>query len=157
MLAVLLIVVTSGCTDHTFDLEATTKAQAVEILRQGLEDDEFWPSIHAAEGLILSGLFRRRYDLCFWPNSQQETDDQRRCGLARELVRAGDAPKIQILADVLSGEDDYAHIHAAEGLYKIGEIGNAEAMMRAFESTDNNVLHLMAAGALTRQGDDVCA
>ena len=150
-LIVPLVAISSGCTEHTFPLDAETEVRALAVLREGLDDDGFWPSIHAAEGLILAGYadeVRPRLEA----KLLEETDDQRRCGLARELVRAGDSSKIQVLADVLAGDDDYAHVHAAEGLYKVAEIGDRDAMLRAFAS-DNAVLHLMAAGALTRQGD----
>ncbi len=150
-LLVALIAISSGCTEHSPEFDAVTEARAIETLRQGLEDEDFWPSIHAAEGLILAGYgdeVRPRLE----ERLRDETDDQRRTGLARELVRAGDSSKIQILADLLAGEDDYAHVHAAEGLFKIAEIGDHDVMLRAFASDENVSLHLMAAGALARQG-----
>lgn len=151
-LVVSLIAISSDCTEHTFRLDVETEARALTTLREGLEDEDFWPSIHAAEGLILAGygeVVRPRLEA----RLREETDDQRRCGLARELVRAGDSSKIQILADVLAGDDDYAHVHAAEGLYKIAEIGDRDTMLRAFASDENVSLHLMAAGALARVGE----
>ncbi|MBA4182379.1 MAG: hypothetical protein C0506_17495, partial [Anaerolinea sp.] len=63
------------------------KDRCIALLRGGLASEEFWPAMHAAEALTLAeegesvvkGL-RPRLPL--------ETNDQRRCGLARELVRA---------------------------------------------------------------------
>ncbi len=150
-LVVSLIAIGGGCTESSYRIDPTTEARAIETLRQGLEDEDFWPSIHAAAGLILAGHgeeVRPRLEA----RLLEETDDQRRCGLARELVRAGDLSKIQILADILSGEEDYAHVHAAESLYKIGQIGDSDAMNRAFHSMENDILRLMAAGALARLG-----
>ncbi len=164
VLVVPLIVFASGCKGQSsyqnsqpsdegdsFRLDSATKARAIETLREGLEDEDFWPSIHAAEGLILAG-YGDEVRSVLEARLLTETDDQRRSGLARELVRAGDSSKIQILADILAGDDDYAHVHAAEGLYKIGQIGDPDAMNRAFRSTENDVLRLMAAGALARLG-----
>ena len=36
-------------------LDTATRERCLEVLRKGLHGDEFWPSIHAAEGLILGG------------------------------------------------------------------------------------------------------
>ena len=135
-------------------IDNAVERRCLKILRDGMrseQSDEFWPSIHAAEGLILAG-YGDEVRSPLEARLREETDDQRRCGIARELVRAGDSSKIQILADLLAGEDDYAHVHAAEGLFKIAEIGDHDVMLRAFASDENVSLHLMAAGALARQG-----
>ncbi|MCB9768270.1 MAG: exo-alpha-sialidase [Candidatus Omnitrophica bacterium] len=58
-----------------------------------------------------------------------------------------------ILIDVLESEDPHGHVHACESLYKVNEIGDGEAIRRAFEETENDSLRLMAAAALARWGN----
>src|SRR5690242_10317620 len=71
------------------DLDEAARARCLAVLRAGLGSDEFWPAMHAAEALTLEGLGAEvRASLA--ARLPGETDDQRRCGLARELVRAGD-------------------------------------------------------------------
>ncbi len=107
--------------------------------------------IHAAEGLTLAG----HGDVVLAklaPLLKSETDAQKRCGLARELVRAGDRAKATVMVDILSQEDPYGHVHAAESLFKVGEIGDGTAMRRAMTQADNLPLRVMAAAALAECG-----
>ncbi len=133
-------------------LDDATQAKCLKILRAGVRSDEFWPSMHAAEGLTLAGQGDEVRQL-LEPKLPSETDDQHRCGLARELVRAGDRPKAAIMLDILAGADDYGHVHACESLYKVNEIGDGLAMRAALKNTGNPRLALMAAGALARWGN----
>ncbi|MDA1055808.1 MAG: HEAT repeat domain-containing protein [Planctomycetota bacterium] len=138
--------------EDSLQLSDELRARCLKTLRDGMTSDEFWPSIHAAEGLTLAGHgdeVRAHLE----PKLPLEKDDQRRCGLARELVRAGDRAKAQIMLDVLAGDDPYGHVHAAESLYKVNEIGDGKALKRAAMQTDNMNLHLMAAAALARGGN----
>lgn len=135
-----------------FELSDELQARCLKTLRDGLTSDDFWPSIHAAEGLTLAGHGDevRKY---LEPKLPLEKDDQRRCGLARELVRAGDRDKAQVMLDILAGDDPHGHVHAAESLYKVDEIGDGKAMQRAAKQIDNMTLHLMANAALARSGN----
>jgi sialidase-1 len=137
--------------------DKTTEAireQALAILRAGLQardEANFWPAMHAAEGLTLAGHgceVRKALE----PWLATETDARRRCGLARELIRAGDLSKVGDLARILTSPDSYGHIHAAESLFKVGEVGDAAAIERAFAQQENIKLRLMAAAALGRSG-----
>jgi sialidase-1 len=121
-------------------------------LRRGLASDEFWPSMHAAEALTLAGhgdevvaALRDRMPL--------ERDVQRRCGLARELVRAGDRRPLGVLFEILGNEQSTGRVHAAESLYKIGESGDGKLLRAALEQSQHPQLRLMAAAALARSGD----
>lgn len=137
---------------ETITLSADVKARCVKVLTEGLHSDEFWPSIHAAEGLTVGGyghLVRKQLE----PKLDQKLDDQQRCGVSRELVRAGDRLKASVMLKILAGEDEFGHIHAAESLYKVEEIGDGVALRRAFEQTDNLRLRIMAAAALGRCGN----
>ncbi|MCX7407058.1 MAG: HEAT repeat domain-containing protein [Planctomycetales bacterium] len=133
-------------------LDATTRERCLLVLRTGLHGEDFWPAMHAAEGLTLGGHGREVIEF-LTPKAPHETDDQKRCGLAREIARAGDRSTIRVMQDILAGENSYGHTHAAESLFKVFEIGDGPAMRRAFDQTGNMKLKLMAAGALARRGD----
>ncbi len=136
-------------------LEPPTEAKALAVLREGLNapgEDQFWVSIHAAEGLTLAGK-GEEVRAFLEPKLATDHDAQHRCGIARELVRAGDRKQVAVLAEVLTSADSYGHVHAAESLYKVHEVGDPEAMRRHFREGDSLKLRLMAAAALARQGD----
>ncbi len=138
----------------TIQLDAKTKARALKILRDGIHakgSDNFWPSIHACEALTQAGHGNEVTKL-LTPKLKTEKDDQRRCGLARELVRAGDRSKAQIMLDILASDDKHGHVHACESLYKINAIGDGK-LLRAAMKSDNTNQALMAAAALGKQGD----
>ncbi|HSG71657.1 MAG TPA: hypothetical protein VLA12_14645, partial [Planctomycetaceae bacterium] len=119
----------------TIRLSPAETDKCLKILREGLRSDEFWPAIHAAEGLTLGGYGSEVIEF-LQPKVDSETDDQRRCGLARELVRAGKKQYAQVMYDILAGDDPYGHIHAAESLYKVFRIGDGVAMRKAFAQQD---------------------
>lgn len=136
-------------------LDDATAAKSLAVLREALRargDDQFWVSMHAAEALTLAGR-SEEVRAFLEPMLATETDAQRRCGLARELVRAGDDSKLAILAEILANPDPHGHKHAAESLYKVDAIGDEAAMRRHFEESGDLKLRLMAAAALARQGD----
>ena len=141
-----------GESPKIISLDNATHEKCLGVLRDALKSDEFWPAIHAAEGLTLGGYGKEVREF-LEPKLATEKDDQRRCGIARELVRAGDRAKAKIMLDILAGDDSYGHIHAAESLYKVGEIGDGKAMKRAFKQKENIRLRIMSAGALGRNGN----
>jgi len=123
------------------------KEKCLAILREGLRSEEFWPAMHAAEALTLAG--EPEEVIAFLTSMQDEVDDdQQRCGVARELVRAGAREHAEIMLEILRGEDPYAHTHAAESLYKVGWDGDASVLEKAFAESDDLRLRLMAAAAL---------
>jgi len=135
----------------TIKLDPQMEAKCLKVLRDGMKSEEFWPSIHAAEGLTLAG-HGDEVIAALEPKLPKEKDDQKRCGLARELVRAGERKYAQVMLDILAGDDDYGHVHAAESLFKVNEIGDGKAMGAALQQTENVKLRLMAAAALARKG-----
>lgn len=138
--------------DSLIQLSEATRNQCYQVLRQALDAEEFWPSMHAAEAMTLGGKgdeVQKRLR----PQLREEQDDQRRCGLARELVRAGDREKATVLLEILAGSDTYGHVHACESLYKVGVLGNGKLLRQAMRQTDDEIKALMAAAALGRQGD----
>src|SRR5690606_18290466 len=133
-------------------LDEATLGRCVEVLREGLAAEDFWPSIHAAEALTLGG-YGEEVVAALAPKLPSETDDQRRCGLARELVRAGQRLQAQVMLEILAGDDPHGHVHAAESLYKVQEIGDGQAMRTRFLQSDDLRLRTMAAGALGQCGN----
>ncbi len=133
-------------------LSDQSRERCLKTLREGMRSEEFWPSIHAAEGLTLAGHGSEVIQY-LTPKLAIEKDDQHRCGIARELVRAGDKLKAKIMLRILAGNNPHGHVHAAESLYKVVEIGDGKAMRKAFQQNDNVTLKLMAAGALGRCGN----
>ncbi|MCP4856856.1 MAG: sialidase [Fuerstiella sp.] len=138
--------------DDTIDLDDATREKCLTVLRSGLHGNDFWPSIHAAEGLTLGG-YEEEVIAFLTPKLPNEKDDQRRCGISRELVRTGRRSNAAVMLSILEGADDYGHVHAAESLYKIVEVGDGIAMRRAFHQEENLRLKLMAAAALGRCGN----
>ena len=143
------------------DDSARAQPQAIEpqrisecllILRSGLASDEFWPAMHAAEALtyadagseVLAALKDRL------PNEQ---DDQRRCGLVRELYRAGDHSHLQILFEILGDPASKGRTHAAESLYKIGQTADKKLLREAMNQSESIPLQIMAAAALVKAKD----
>ena len=57
------------------------------------------------------------------------------------------------MLDILAGKADFGHVHAAESLYKLEEIGDGVAMRKAFAQKKNLRLRVMAAAALARCGN----
>lgn len=154
LLALLLFYTGSGAAEPRalIELEPEIEAQALTILRSALVSDEFWPSMHAAEALTLAG-YGSEVTAVLAPKLPLEDDGQRRCGLARELVRAGDRSKAQVMLDLLAQPDPYAHVHACESLYKVNELGDGSLLRAAFADRDGTSKSMMAAAALGRWGN----
>ncbi|MEX2579702.1 MAG: HEAT repeat domain-containing protein [Verrucomicrobiales bacterium] len=135
-------------------LDSGVREKCLGILREEIQSDDFWPAMHAAEALTLAGLGSEVIDR-LGPKLDTEKDDQRRCGLARELVRAGDRSKSSVMMEILRGDDPHGHVHAAESLYKVGWDGSPEPLQEAFGETENVLLKIMAAAALAKfvEGD----
>lgn len=124
--------------------------RCLQILREGFKSEEFWPSMHAAEGLTVAG-YGAEVRQALPARIPTETDDQRKCGLARELVRAGDLPRTRLMLEILAGPDPHGHVHACESLFKVWQIGDGRLLRRSLTS-DNPKQVMMAAAALARWG-----
>lgn len=133
-------------------LDAALRTQCLEVLRSALQGDEFWPAMHAAEALTLAGE-RAAVQAALQPRLPTEMDHQRRCGLARELARAGDRRQLSVLWMILQDEKSNGRVHAAESLYKLAEVGDGKLLRAAFAQQENPRLHLMAAAGLARAGN----
>lgn len=134
-----------------WDVSIIDLNKARAVLREGLKSDEFWPAMHAAEAMTVAGL-QDEVVAQLKPRLAAEKDDQRRCGLARELVRAGHVKYADLMFDILRSHDSHGHVHAAESLYKVGWVGGYEPLRGAFADSENVTLRLMAAAALAKHG-----
>ncbi len=138
--------------EEALPLRAADRERFLTILRDGLASDEFWPSMHAAEALTLAGQ-GAEVITALKPRLPKETHDQRRCGLARELVRAGDREALKVLVSILADRASIGRIHAAESLYKLGEEAPGGLLIEAAAQADIPQLQLMSAAALAKRGD----
>ncbi|HEX4149947.1 MAG TPA: HEAT repeat domain-containing protein [Pirellulales bacterium] len=138
--------------ERAYRLPVGVREKCLQQLRTTMNGSEFWPAMHAAEALTLAG-HTSEVRSALEPKLATEHDDQHRCGLARELVRAGHLSRVSVMVLVLGKQDTYAHTHAAESLYKIGQAGDTRLLQRAAQQREIPKLQLMAAAALTRSGD----
>lgn len=138
--------------DQPLPLTPDVQEKCLTVLRAGLASDEFWPAMHAAEALTLAGQ-GEEVRIALRPKLPTEKDDQRRCGLVRELVRTGDRTSLPIMWQILADEKSNGRIHAAESLYKVNELDDGRLMRSVFASAEIPKLKLMAAAALARGGD----
>lgn len=140
-------------------LAPATREKALSVLRDAIRLDvpeKFWVSMHAAEGLTLGG-YGAEVIPAVEPKLATEKDAQKRCGLARELVRAGQRERVELMTDILKSDDSYGHTHAAESLFKVFEVGDEATMRTRFKESDNVKVRLMAAAALARKSSDPAA
>ena len=143
----LLTCVARGQINHDPEL----RQRAIDVLRKGLATDEFWPSMHAAEGLTAAGL-GSSVVYALEPRLAIEKDDQKRCGLSREIIRTGDMAPLTTMTAILRDPDTTAPVHVCESLFKVHQVGDRKTMKTHTESEDL-VEVLMAAAALARAGD----
>lgn len=146
-----LLVAGLGLAAQSVRFPAELRLRAIAELRQGLASEEFWPSMHAAEALTQAG-FGDSVAYVLHPRLPQETDDQHRCGLARELIRTGDAAPVAILASILADPASTGRIHAAESLFKVNHCEHPDILHTA-ATGDDPIFALMAAAALVRAGE----
>ncbi|WP_288121152.1 HEAT repeat domain-containing protein, partial [Microbacterium sp. 69-7] len=137
---------------EVLDLDPALRDRCLAVLREGLGSSEFWPSMHAAEGLSVAG-FGQEARTAIGPKLAVETDAQHRCGLAREIVRSGDLSAVRTLLDELAKPDAYGHAHACESLYKVRQIGDGKLLRTAMETPEPPLRSIMAAAALARCGN----
>ena len=135
-----------------YQLSPETESRCLSVLRDAIHAEDFRTAIHAAEALTRAG---RGQDVMgpFTQRLANETDDRKKCVWSRELVRAGDASKLSVMLEILAKPDPYAHVNAAESLYKVGGLGDGNALRAAMGKRQDPILEIMAAGALGKHGD----
>ncbi len=153
LLPFFLIMLLAGCGTVTIPrasylLTGNTHQRCLQVLREGLQSDEFWPSIHAAEALIDADygfeatpiLLQRR---------ERETDRRRIAGYARALLKTDNTQALLDLQDILLSDDTEARILAAEALFRNARIGNPTILAEATDSLNSSRLRVFAAATLT--------
>jgi sialidase-1 len=105
--------------------------------------------MHAAEALTQANS-AHDVRLALTARLATEADAQHRCGLIREMVRAGDSQRLGELFEILLATDRRGATHAAESLYKLGQIGDGRALRAAMADGESAGLRLMAAGAIAK-------
>lgn len=133
-------------------VDALLISECMSTLRSGLASEEFWPAMHAAEALTYAGA-GSEVIAALTSRLPDEQDDQRRCGLVRELYRAGDHSHVQILFDILGNPSSKGRAHAAESLYKIGQTADKKLLREAMNQSESIPLQIMAAAALVKADD----
>ncbi len=133
-------------------LSPELREKCLTVLRTALKGDEFWPAMHAAEALTLTGKGSEVVPL-LEARLKTDEDPQHRCGLAREIVRAGKREPLAILWKTLADPKSNGRVHAAESLYKIGEVGDGKLLQAAMQDKESPKLQIMAAAALGRAGN----
>lgn len=152
ILAGCLVLASPASAADTLSLDDATQARCLAILREGLASPEFWPSMHAAEALTVAG-HGDEVKAAIRPKFGTEADLQKRCGLAREMVRAGELARTATLLDILANPDPHGHVHACESLYKVWQLGDGTLVRKAMaRHGENPRLGIMAAAALARWG-----
>ena len=133
-------------------IDAQLISECMSILRGGLASEEFWPAMHAAEALTYADA-GSEVIAALKARLPEEHDDQRRCGLVRELYRAGDHSHLQLLFEILGNPSSNGRTHAAESLYKIGQTADKKLLREAMNQSDSIPLQIMAAAALVKAED----
>ena len=151
VLLALVAVTTAWAGESPAQVDSAVRQRCFAILLEGLRSDQFWPSMHAAEALTQAGRGARVLE-ALKGRLATETDDQHRCGLAREQVRAGERGPAAVMLSILADKQSKGRIHAAESLYKVREVGDGKLLRAALDEGDP-VLEMMAAAALFRGGD----
>jgi len=105
--------------------------------------------MHAAEALTYAGCGA---EVLAALKNKTAADDQQRCGLAREAVRAGDRTQIAAIFKILADEKSIGRVHAAESLFKLAEIGDGKDLQAILAQESDLRLKLMTAAALARSG-----
>lgn len=139
---------TASIPPTSYLLTGNVHQQCIEVLREGVQGDEFWPSIHAAEALI-----REDYGFEAIPVLRErmgrEEDRRRIAGYARALAADDPNQSIVALQDILLSGDLEARILAAEAMFRKGIVGDPSILEQATDPSQNGRLRVFAAATLT--------
>lgn len=148
-----LAVLLAGCRSvsvppGSYLLTGNVHQRCLDILRDGLQSDAFWPSIHAAEALI--GInYGFEVKPLLLSRREEETDLRRIAGYARALITTGHERSLLDLQDILLSDDTEAKILAAEAMFRTRTIGDVTILEQAMEAQNNGRLRVFAAATLT--------
>ena len=133
------------------ELSPQTRELCLTVLREALAGPEFWPAMHAAEALTIAGHGDEVVPL-LEARLLTDNDAQHRCGLAREIARTGRRDHIDLLWKTLADPQSGGRVHAAESLYKIGEVGDGKLLRTLMMEPGNPRMSIMCAAGLGRAG-----
>ena len=133
------------------ELWPKTRELCLTVLREALVGPEFWPAMHAAEALTIAGHGDEVVPL-LEARLLTDNDAQHRCGLAREIARTGRRDHIDLLWKTLADPQSGGRVHAAESLYKIGEVGDGKLLRTLMMEPGNPRMSIMCAAGLGRAG-----
>ncbi|UUO04754.1 exo-alpha-sialidase [Blastopirellula sp. J2-11] len=132
--------------------------RSLEILQRGLQSSSFANLLNAAEGLTAAGK-QKEVIAALSPKLKQTKGSDRKCELARELVRAGERSYLAILVQAL--QDDVAletQAVACDALFQIDEIGEGRILRKRYDQLQNvNAQTILAAAALAQWGNPQAA
>lgn len=159
-LLVLLILVSCKPAEKEANLRISERARSLNVLRSSLakinDPDHFWTAILAAEGLISAGYDREAVSFIA-PLLEAETDAQKRCGLARELMRSGIGGGERVMTEILQTKTSGAIPIAAESLFQVGAVGDEQSLRATMNHNQDPQSSMMAAAALARARKDSAA
>ena len=120
-------------------LTANTFDQCLNILREGLHSDEFWPSIHASEALTDAG-----YGFEVVPILQNkletEQDDVYRAHIAKVLLRNRRQNAIVILQDILMTTNEAAQLEALKSMFYEASVADTAIIGNLIRNTEKQEL-----------------
>lgn len=149
-LCILLII--AGCTTPKVLpppnlLRANHFDKSLEILRQGLHSDEFWPSIHAAEALIDAG-YGFEVTPVLYNKLESEGYDVYRASIAKALIKDNEQEGIVILQDIMLRDDQSAQLESVKGLFYEATVADTAIVGKLTRSTQNQEIRLYAQALL---------
>ncbi len=153
LIAMAFVLCMAGCKTanvppSSYLLTGNTHQQCLNVLREGVKGDEFWPSIHAAEALIKEDYAFEATPL-LTTRMGAERDRRKIAGYARALATTDYNQSVVALQDILLSDDLEARILAAEAMFRTGIIGDPVILEQLTDPSINGRLRVFAAAALT--------
>lgn len=150
----LIFVLLSGCgsakvPQPAYLITGNTHTRCIQILKEGLQSNEYWPSIYAAEALIQAN-FEFDAQPVLESRLQNEVDSRRQAGYLRALLPLAPNGSLIQLQNIVLGSDPAASVLAAEAMFYYGRIGDPGILDQIVQNTTNGRLKVYLAAALTR-------
>ena len=128
-------------------LRANHFDKSLQILRQGLHSDEFWPSIYAAEALIDAG-YGFEVTPVLYDKLESEGYDVYRASIAKALIKNNEQEGIVILQDIMLGNDEQAQLESLKGLFYEVTVADTAIVGNLTRSTESQEIKLYAQALL---------
>ena len=128
-------------------LRANHFDKSLQILREGLHSDEFWPSMYAAEAMIDAG-YEFEVTPVLYEKLEKEQEEVYVASIAKTLVRSDKQDGLILLQDIILGNDERAQLAAMKGLFYEGTVADTAIVGTLMRSTGNQELKLYALALL---------